>query len=210
MILKYKKTWKKYREFKMVNIGILGAQDCGKTTVFAYFMDHLNLSGEKILSGAPGGEIKYATETVDFIRFTYKGFIHVLYGTGGHRRPVTDYYRNFVLRNADRFLCMFDLSESIDKQLDFYNNFEISSRNVLIFLNKYDLINPDNFSEFEDTISDYFKTNRKKTILNLLPTVGLENAQEEKFDQYNQNCLTGIFSLCENKKLEAFKVWEGQ
>lgn len=58
----------------MVNIGILGAQDCGKTTVFSYFMDHLTLTGERVLTGAPGGPEKYATETVDFIRFTTKGF----------------------------------------------------------------------------------------------------------------------------------------
>jgi hypothetical protein len=108
----------------MVNIGILGTQDCGKTSVFVYFMNHLTNNGEKIISGAPGGPEKYATETVDLIRFTAKGFIHVLYGTGGHKRPITDYYRTFVLRNADKFLCMFDLSIPLDKQFEFYNDIE--------------------------------------------------------------------------------------
>ena len=33
----------------MVNIGIIGAQDCGKTSVFVYFMNQITQFGEKII-----------------------------------------------------------------------------------------------------------------------------------------------------------------
>lgn len=193
----------------MVNIGILGAQDCGKTTVFAYFMDHLNLSGERVLSGAPGGPEKYATETVDFLRFTSKGFIHVIYGTGGHKRPITNYYRNYVLRNADRFLCMFDLSEPIEDQLEFYNDFKIPTRQITVLLNKYDLA-ADNFDPHLEKIEDYFKNDKKKIIKDIYPSVAMEYGDDNEFKEYNENCVNALLKLCQLDKSSAFDSWKGQ
>lgn len=193
----------------MVNIGILGAQDCGKTSVFAYFMNQITESGEKIISGAPGGPEKYATETVDLIRFTAKGFIHVLYGTGGHKRPITDYYRVYVLRNADRFLCMFDLSLPLEDQFKFYNEIEIPTRQISISLNKYDLAK-DKYDEYKEQIEHFFKNEKKKLIKEIYPTVAIEYKETEEFKQYNQNCVDVLLSLCEFDKSSAFDVWEGQ
>ena len=193
----------------MVNIGILGSQDCGKTSVFAYFMNHLTEDeNETIISGAPGGPEKYATETVDFIRFTSKGFIHVLYGTGGHNRPITDYYRLFVTRNADRFLCMFDLSVSIDDQLKFYDTLEIPQKSVLILLNKYDLAK-DNYDAYKDQIETYFIDKNKKLIKALYPTVAIDYNDTDEYNEYNRNCIKAILDLCEFDVSSAFDVWEG-
>ncbi|MFX0084481.1 MAG: GTP-binding protein [Candidatus Hodarchaeota archaeon] len=193
----------------MVNVGILGNMNCGKTSVFVHFMNSLTSVDEKILTGAPGGPEMYTTQTVDFIRFTYKGFIHVLYGTGGHRNPVVDYYRVFVLRNANRFLCMFDLNEDINTQLEFYRQFEIPTKQVAVYLNKYDLAS-NNFDEFQSKISSFFIDEQKKLIKDIFPTVALKSADKE-FDKYKQNCLTGILSLCEfNADSSAFDVWDGQ
>jgi signal recognition particle receptor subunit beta len=122
----------------MVNVGILGSQDVGKTSTFLLFMKKVEESGDRILHGVPGGQERDKTLTVDFIRFTWKGFVHVLYGTGGHRLPSVDYYRLWVIRNADRFLCMADLAAPLEPQLEFYRSFEIPARNVVLSLNKYD------------------------------------------------------------------------
>ncbi|MFX0183442.1 MAG: GTPase domain-containing protein [Candidatus Hodarchaeota archaeon] len=192
----------------MVNIGILGPMNCGKTSVFVNFMNSIASAEEKIIAGAPGGPEMYTTQTVDFIRFSWKGFIHVLYGTGGHKTPITDYYRVYVLRNANRFVCMFDLSEPLEEQLEFYEGLEIPSRQVSIYLNKYDLAS-ENIEKYRADIEDFFRNEQKKIIKDSLVTVAIKKAPE--FEEYRQNCLSGILSLCEfDQEGSAFDVWEGQ
>jgi hypothetical protein len=193
----------------MVNVGILGDMDCGKTSVFVRFMNSLAESNEKILTGAPGGPEMYTTQTVDFIRFTHKGFIHVLYGTGGHTTPITDYYRVYVLRNANRFLCMFDLSVDLERQLAFYENLDIPTKQLTVYLNKYDLA-ADNFSEYKEQIEDFFINQKKKLIKEILPTVAAK-VEGEKYKTEIKNCIKGILDLCEfDKDSSAFNVWDGQ
>ncbi len=193
----------------MVNVGILGDMNCGKTSVFVRFMNSLAASNEKIIAGSPGGPEMYTTQTVDFIRFTHKGFIHVLYGTGGHTTPITDYYRVYVLRNANRFLCMFDLSIELEPQLAFYKNLEIPTKQVTIFLNKYDLAQ-ENYAEYKEKVEDFFINDQKKLIKEILPTVAIK-VEEGKFKKETENCLKGILDLCEfDKDASAFDVWNGQ
>lgn len=198
----------KWSCIKMVNIGILGDMDCGKTSVFVKFMNSLASADEKILAGAPGGPEMFTTQTVDFIRFSWKGFIHVLYGTGGHKTPITDYYRLYVLRNANRFVCMFDLSGDLKFQLDFYKNFEIPSRQISIYLNKYDLA-PENADKYKTKIEDFFKNKKKKLIKDILITVAL--TKDNEFNEEQDNCKRGILNLCEfDSESSAFDVWDGQ
>lgn len=193
----------------MVNIGILGGMDCGKTSVFVRFMNSLAQANEKILAGAPGGPEMYTTQTVDFIRFTHKGFIHVLYGTGGHTTPITDYYRVYVLRNANRFLCMFDLSEDLEEQLVFYENVEIPTKQVMIFLNKFDL-GKENYELYKEQVEDFFINEKKKLIKQIVPTVAIK-VEGDQYKTETQNCLNGILDLCEfDKDASAFDVWDGQ
>ena len=192
----------------MVNIGILGDMDCGKTSVFVKFMNSLASADEKILAGAPGGPEMFTTQTVDFIRFSWKGFIHVLYGTGGHKTPITDYYRLYVLRNANRFVCMFDLSGDLKEQLSFYKHFEIPSRQISIYLNKYDLA-PENAEKYKTKIEDFFKNQKKKLIKDILITVAL--TKDNEFNEEQDNCKRGILNLCEfDSESSAFDVWDGQ
>ncbi|MHA2390111.1 MAG: GTPase domain-containing protein [Candidatus Hodarchaeales archaeon] len=193
----------------MVNVGILGDMDCGKTSVFVRFMNSLAATNEKIIAGSPGGPEMYTTQTVDFIRFTHRGFIHVLYGTGGHTTPITDYYRVYVLRNANRFLCMFDLAIDLAKQLEFYKNLEIPTKQVTIFLNKYDLAK-ENYEEYKEKVEDFFINEQKKLIKEILPTVAIK-VEGNQFKTETQNCLKGILALCEfDKDASAFDVWNGQ
>lgn len=193
----------------MVNVGILGDMNCGKTSVFVRFMNSLAATNEKIIAGSPGGPEMYTTQTVDFIRFTHRGFIHVLYGTGGHTTPITDYYRVYVLRNANRFLCMFDLSIDLDRQLGFYKNLEIPTKQVTIFLNKFDLAG-DKFDEYKETVEDFFINKHKKLIKEILPTVAIK-VEDNQYKKETQNCLKGILDLCEfDKDASAFDVWDGQ
>jgi len=173
------------------------------------FLEILAESNEKILTGAPGGPEMYTTQTVDFIRFTYKGFIHVLYGTGGHTTPITDYYRVYVLRNANRILCMFDLSGDLEQQLAFYENLDIPPRQITIYLNKYDLA-ADNYSEYKEQIEDFFINKKKKLIKELLPTVAAK-VEGDEYKKETKNCIKGILDLCEfDKDSSAFNVWDGQ
>jgi hypothetical protein len=193
----------------MVNVGILGDMDCGKTSVFVRFMNSLAESNEKILTGAPGGPEMYTTQTVDFIRFTHKGFIHVLYGTGGHTTPITDYYRVYVLRNANRFLCMFDLSVDLDQQLAFYENLDIPTKQLTVYLNKYDLA-ADNYSDYKERVEDFFINQKKKLIKEIVPTVAAK-VEGDKYKKEIKNCIKGILDLCEfDKDSSAFNVWDGQ
>jgi hypothetical protein len=172
-------------------------------------MNAIAATDEKIIAGAPGGPEMYTTQTVDFIRFTSKGFIHVLYGTGGHQTPITDYYRLYVLRNANRFLAMFDLSVDIDEQLAFYRTFEIPTRQVIIYLNKYDLAE-DHYEEYKEKVNSFFIDERKKLVKNIYPTVAIKT-EDKKYDQYQKNCLKGILDLCEfDADSSAFDVWDGQ
>ncbi|MHA1994639.1 MAG: GTPase domain-containing protein [Candidatus Hodarchaeales archaeon] len=193
----------------MVNVGILGDMDCGKTSVFVRFMNSLAATNEKIIAGSPGGPEMYTTQTVDFIRFTHRGFIHVLYGTGGHTTPITDYYRVYVLRNANRFLCMFDLAIDLAKQLEFYKNLEIPTKQVTIFLNKYDLAK-ENYDEYKEKVEDFFINEQKKLIKGIFPTVAIK-VEDNQFKAETHNCLKGILDLCEfDKDASAFDVWDGQ
>jgi hypothetical protein len=191
----------------MVNIGILGDMDCGKTSVFVNFMNELTSAEERILAGAPGGPEMFTTQTVDFIRFSWKGFIHVLYGTGGHKTPITDYYRVYVLRNANRFVCMFDLSEPLDTQMKFYDDIEIPSKQISIYLNKFDLA-PDNVESYKEEVHDYFLSKKKKLIKDILVTVAVKKPE---FEEERNNCQRGILNLCEfDAESSAFDVWDGQ
>ncbi|MFX0091802.1 MAG: GTPase domain-containing protein [Candidatus Hodarchaeota archaeon] len=194
----------------MVSIGILGTQDCGKTSVFVHFINVITGSqNEKIISGSPGGPEMHKTLTVDFIRFSHKGFLHQLYGTGGHRTPIADYYRVYVLRNATRFIAMFDLSIPLGPQLEFYRQFDIPSRyQLVVYLNKFDL-GADNFPEYKESIEDFFTNELKKLIKGVLPTVAIIKDDTEKYTEYNQNVVNGILSLCEfDSQSSSFDVWE--
>ena len=101
------------------------------------------------------------------------------------------------------------ISQLQQKQLKFYNEFEIPTRQVVIYLNKYDLA-PEKLKNYQEKVSSYFIDERKKLVKDIFPTVALKGAGEE-YEEYQQNCLQGILSLCEfDRDASAFDVWEGQ
>ena len=185
----------------MVSIGILGEIDCGKTSCFRAFSTILEGSGDRVLKVVPGGAPidvgdKVATVTVDFLRFTHQGFIHMLYGTGGHKTPSTTYYRDFVLRNAERFLCMIDLTKDLYRQLLFFEICNIPTRSVVIAFNKYDLA-PSNLEPYQAKAMDYFKTNLKVLVPEHYATVSIPPSNDDqKLQDYHKNCFNAIISLC--------------
>lgn len=190
-----------------MHIGILGQADCGKTSTFILFIKALEALGDRVLTGQRGGEERELTLTVDFIRFTYQGFTHTLYGTGGHRTAVTDYYRVFVLRNADRFLCMIDATEPLEEQLEFFKTIgEIPAKSVVLTFNKFDLLDSvDVEKEYIQPTVNWFEKHLKKTVQNKFVTVALE---KKGFADYQQNAVDSILELCEwSSQEKAFDVW---
>ncbi|MFX0205571.1 MAG: GTPase domain-containing protein [Candidatus Hodarchaeota archaeon] len=188
----------------MVNIGILGFENCGKTSLFLQFIKRVEDSGSRVFDGARGGDERYRTVSVDFIRFSWKGFTHTLYGTGGHRERVTDYYRIFVIRNADRFLCMIDLEAPLKAQLEFFRSFEIPTKNVALSFNKYDL-KPNNLDKYSPKIIDLFENELKKRIKEKYVTVAIT---KEGYEEYIANCAQSVLSLCEwDQKGDPFDIW---
>lgn len=171
-------------------------------------MDYLEENGYRVLHGVPGGAEKDRTETLDFIRFTYKGFVHVLYGTGGHKTTITDYYRKFVLRNAEQFLVMIDLSEELEPQLEFLKDLKIPTRSVTMCFNKFDLA-PNNLNNYKSEVIHFFNNDLKKNVKDpIYPTIAIES--DDKYQKYNDNCHTAILSLCSKQKKDAFAVWDNQ
>ncbi|MHA2232784.1 MAG: GTPase domain-containing protein [Candidatus Hodarchaeales archaeon] len=190
----------------MVHIGILGQADCGKTSTFILFIKSLEARGDRVLTGQRGGEERELTITVDFIRFTYQGFTHTLYGTGGHRAAITDYYRVFVLRNADRFLCMIDLTEPLDEQLEFFERLgDIPAKSIVVTFNKFDLVDSvDVEKDFIEPTVNWFEKRLKRTVQKKFITVALE---KKGFAGYQQNAVDAILDLCEWAPEKAFDVW---
>ncbi|MHA2102603.1 MAG: GTPase domain-containing protein [Candidatus Hodarchaeales archaeon] len=188
----------------MASIGILGEIDCGKTSCFRTFSNILEERGDRVLKKLPGGgpaddgREKISTITVDFLRFTYQGFIHVLYGTGGHKNPSTTYYRDYVLRNASRFLCIVDLSAELEGQLVFFNIANIPTKNVVIIFNKFDLAS-DNLESYKEKTIDFFKNDIGVMVPEFYPTIGIP-MDDEELQKYNQNCFNAIISLCAQDK----------
>lgn len=194
-----------------MNIGILGQPDCGKTSIFIAFIQILEAEGDHVLKTVPGGPSsisntdKITTITVDFLRFTWKGFIHVLYGTGGHKNPSTIYYRDFVLRNADEFLCMIDLSQLLEPQLNFFQLCNIPSRSVVISFNKYDL-GKEKYEKYKIETINFFQTTLKKLVKKTFPTIAVDTliSVNENYEQYYRNCFEAITSLCSFDNADLF------
>lgn len=193
----------------MVNIGILGAKDCGKTATFIFFLDFIYQTGNRIVQGNPGGVQKTRTTTVDFIRFSWKSQIHALYGSGGHKDRITEYYRKYVLRATDKYLCMFDLSLPLDDQFEFYKTlFPLETDATVVTYNKYDT--PEGKMRLDKYRGEVtrFLADFKVPVKESFVTVAVRTADEAKYREYNQNCVKAILFIVENKKTDPFKIWD--
>ncbi|MEX2739675.1 MAG: GTPase domain-containing protein [Candidatus Wukongarchaeota archaeon] len=178
----------------MVNIGLLGYKNVGKTSLFTLFKE---TKGVKVLTGQFGSSREGHTVTMDFIRFTNEGKMHSLFGTGGHEWRLTVYHRNYVLKNADNFICMFDLSVPSEPQLEFFKKLEILANpkgKLVIALNKYDLVKEESvFETFKQTIEESRFISTIKTV-KILPTVAVPKNGYEKF---NENAVKAVLLLCD-------------
>ncbi|MFX0197337.1 MAG: GTPase domain-containing protein [Candidatus Hodarchaeota archaeon] len=183
----------------MVNIGILGYASVGKTSLFNLFRKIFEERGGNILGGQLGGAKKGNTVTIDFIRFIHTSepqdskIVHTLYGTGGHRHRITDYYRSFVIRNSDVFICMFDLSIDLEPQLTFYEQFELPVRSIVLVFNKFDLAKEPIIEHFIDQTEDFFVNKKKKFIFDRFITCAIPKSQ---YALYNENAVNSVLILC--------------
>ncbi len=192
----------------MVNIGILGAQDCGKTMSFILFLQYIKKTGNRVVQGNPGGTEPTTTLTLDFVRFTWKSQIHALYGSGGHKTRLTDYYRKYVIRAADQFLCLIDLTLPLEDQFGFYEElFPLPARHVVVNFNKYDTLEGKmRLKRYEPEVVEFFESNRLP-VQGTYVTVAIRDSTE-KYLEYNQNCIKAILHLAEKKKEDPFKIWQ--
>jgi small GTP-binding protein len=190
---------------EFMNIGILGSQDSGKTSVFVLFLSYVRSTGNRIIQGNPGGVEIDKTMALDFVRFTYKGMYHTLYGTGGHKLHITEYYRKYVLRTAQKFLIVIDMSIPIPPQLKFlddlmsFNNVEVS-----IVLNKMDLPNSKAYySENKNMVEKHF-IDQKAKIKSIMDSVAI---QKPKYVQENKNAVKSILNLIDFTDEDPFSNW---
>jgi len=155
----------------MVNIGILGYASVGKTSLFNLFRKIFEERGGNILGGQLGGAKKGNT----------------------HRHRITDYYRSFVIRNSDVFICMFDLSIDLEPQLTFYEQFELPVRSIVLVFNKFDLAEEPIVEHFIDQTEDFFVNKKKKLIFNRYITCAIPKSQ---YALYNENAVNSVLILC--------------
>jgi len=188
-----------------MNIGILGVQDSGKTSVFVLFLSYIRSTGNRIIQGNPGGVEIDKTVTLDFVRFTYKGLYHTLYGTGGHKTHITEYYRKYVLRTAQKFLVVIDMSIPIMPQFVFLNELiDFNNVEVCIVLNKMDLPNSKvNYSENKNLVEKYF-IDKKAKIKSIMDSVAI---QKPKYVQENKNAVKSILNLIDYTDEDPFSNW---
>lgn len=181
----------------MVNIGILGYINAGKTSLLNLFRNKLSERGGNILGGQLGGAEQGNTVTVDFIRFIStdprdRG-VHTLYGTGGHKHRITDYYRSFVIRNSDVFICMFDLSIDLEPQLAFYESLDLPVRSLTLVFNKVDLADTLRVTQFIEKTVEFFINEKKKLVKEQFVTCAIPKNQ---YEQFNENAVNSVLFLC--------------
>ncbi len=196
----------------MTSIGLLGSIDAGKTATFQLFMDYVKKTGHKIIEGNPGGFLgamdakKTTTLTVDFIRFTWKGQLHTLYGTGGHKKQITEYYRKYVLTTAEQFLIIIDLGEPLKGQFDFIEELmPLSTPSVVVNFNKWDIPKAkENFSNYEPMVKEFLEQHSLRIQEQFL-TVAL---RKKPYQVENENCIRSILRMCEPREEDPFKIWQ--
>ncbi len=181
----------------MVNIGILGYINTGKTSLLNLFRSKLSERGGNVLGGQLGGSDQGSTVTVDFIRFistdqSDRG-VHTLYGTGGHRHRITDYYRSYVIRNSEVFICMFDLSIDLEPQLAFYKTLDLPVRSLTLVFNKVDLADTPHVTQFIEKTVEFFINEKKKLIREQFVTCAIP---KNHYEQYNENAVNSVLFLC--------------
>ncbi|MHA1732622.1 MAG: GTPase domain-containing protein [Promethearchaeota archaeon] len=195
------------RRIKLVNIGILGSQDCGKTMTFILFLQYLKKTGNRVVQGNPGGLEPTTTMTLDFVRFTWKSQIHALYGSGGHKTRLTEYYRKYITRAAEKFLCVIDLTLPLEPQFAFYEElFPLPARSVVVNFNKYDT--PEGkmrVKKYGAEVVEFFEQHHLP-VKEKFVTVAIRGG-DDKYLEYNQNCVKSILYLAEKKKEDPFKIW---
>jgi len=190
----------------LTSIGLLGTIDAGKTATFVLFMDYVKKTGHKIIQGNPGGIAQNMTLTVDFIRFTWKGQMHTLYGTGGHKKQITEYYRKYVLNTAEQFLVIIDLGEPLKAQLDFFEQLmPLSTQAVTVNYNKWDLPRAkENFGNYEPMVNEFLQQHSLRIAEQFL-TVAV---RKKPYQVENENCVRSILRMCEPRAEDPFKIWE--
>lgn len=189
-----------------MNIGILGNQDSGKTSVFVMFLNYVRSTGNRVVQGNPGGVDIDKTVTLDFIRFTYKGMYHTLYGTGGHKTHITEYYRKYVLRTAQKFLIIIDMSIQIQPQIKFLEELmKYSGVEIAIVLNKMDLPNSKVNYEQNKKLVEKFFTEKKANIISILDGVAVA---KPKYVTENKNTVKSILNLIDMTDDDPFRIWE--
>lgn len=168
-------------------LALIGDKDVGKTSFLILFSKAFRIMGE-VEGGKLGGNISGSTDTLDFLNFAYNGRIYTLYGTGGDRTRITDYYRKKVVSTASKFILVIDATRSIREQTQFLKDIGFVGRRVVLCINKVDLVDKDKISQIKDEIISELER------INIAPTKIFETVALEKkgFEQENKNIVNAV------------------
>ncbi|MHA1372303.1 MAG: hypothetical protein ACTSWN_02085 [Promethearchaeota archaeon] len=196
----------------MVNVGVLGDVSVGKTTILRLFLRYVE-SGKlkEILNGTPVEIVKTdfageatlpstdaekKTKTIHPNRVVFKigEDMHTLFAPGGDKRPLVRMGIVTVSRIARMIITVFDLTQDLDTQLEFYESIRFIPKVIVVALNKADLIKDINkkVDEFTKKIKKYFRDKRKLDIADFYVTVA------KKIDNYkdkNDECINMIVKV---------------
>ena len=203
----------------MVNVGLMGDINVGKTTLLKLFVDYVEKQeiGE-IEGGAPckvvrkdfSGESKITIDgedtdiTISPNKVVFKNKStnksHTLFAPGGHiKRGVVKMGIITISRVARQIVVLIDVSRDLKSQLSFFNDVRYLPNELNVCFNKVDLLN---VTEVENKIKAYeseiiaFFAKKKIKVKSFYRTCGLRDMNG--MTEFNENVARMLLSITGN------------
>jgi len=167
-------------------VGIVGIKRAGKTTFLKKFTKDANV---KIINRYEAASENGDTLTWDYFVVSHHNKVFVIIGTGGDRYPLTDYYRDVVLRKSSRIIVLFDLTQDFSVQIQFLkdtNLFSVSPEKIIVIaLNKADLA--------EEKIQEFVEKIHKETHFSKATVFATCSIDAPLYQKYITNVCQAMF-----------------
>jgi GTPase SAR1 family protein len=208
----------------MTIIGLMGAMNCGKTSVLKMFVDYVeNKKISKIKGGmdciiekqdfggeseiaVPEGEEEYSkTITPNKVVFieSKSNTSHTLFAPGGDKdRAVIRMGIITISRIARQIVGLFALDQDLKDQFELYDLIRYMPKEIAVCLNKYDLLEGSENEKKEmvektkNEIEAYFKK-RRVLVKEFFQTCAIDKPE---FKEYNDNTARMILHLAQDRK----------